>query len=126
MADPRWTWGRKYVMLHQDPTVEKPQKAGLMVPDGWVAYARNGHLFVKQFDYAQGARYPDLNCSVEVFTNADMLEVETLAPLVLLPPGAAVEHIEHWLLFRDVPVPEDDADVDRDVLPRATAKPIRS
>jgi hypothetical protein len=53
---------------------------------------------------------------VEAFTNADMLELETLGPLVHLPPGSAVEHLEHWHLFRNVPTPRNDTDVDRDVL----------
>lgn len=121
MSDPRWTWGEKYILLCQDPQAAGPQKVGAMVPDGWAAYARGGHLFVKRFEYVAGARYPDWGCSFETFTNADMLEVETVAPLVSLEPGASVEHIEHWFLFRDVPMPEDDADVDRDVLPRVLA-----
>jgi hypothetical protein len=118
MSDARWTWGHKYVMLRQDPTLERPQKAGLMVPDGWAAYARDGHLFVKRFNYVPGAKYPDWGCSVETFTNADFLEVESLAPLVYLAPDAFVEHVENWFLFHDVPVPKDDADVDRYVLPK--------
>jgi len=121
LADPRWTWGTRYVMLRQDPAAEKPQKIGLMVPDGWVAYARDGHLFIKKFSYVPGGHYPDFGCSVETFTNADMLEAETLTPLVHLEPGATVEHVEHWLLFRDVPMPQDDADVDAHVLPRVKA-----
>jgi len=121
MADPRWYWGTKYVMLTQDPKLENPQKVGVMVKDGWVAYARGGHLFVKKFNYVDGAPYPDLGCSVEAFTNADMLELETLAPLEHLRPGTTVEHVEHWHLFRDVPAPRNDTDVDRDVLPRIEA-----
>jgi len=117
MTDPRWHWGRSYDLLRQDPNLDAPQKAGAMVTDGWAAYARAGHLFVKRFSYVEGARYPDLGCSVEAFTNADMLELETLGPLILLQPGDAVEHAEHWRLFRDVPAPNSDSDVDRDVLP---------
>jgi hypothetical protein len=116
MTDGRWRWGERYVLLEQDPASQTPQKAGAMVTDGWAAYARAGHLFVKMFRYVEQVRYPDLGCSVEVFTNADMLELETLGPLADLQPGATVEHIEHWRLFRDVPTPQTDADVDRDVL----------
>jgi hypothetical protein len=121
MADPRWTWNAKTVMLRQDPHAVQPQKIGLMAPDGWVAYANRGHLFVKQFAFAPGAAYPDLGCSVETFTNADMAEVETLGPLTILRPGAAVEHVEVWTLHRDVPMPQSDADVDREVVPRVRA-----
>ncbi len=118
MSDPRWTWGYKYVLLRQDPAAQTPQKAGALVSDGWAAYARQGHLFVKTFDYVSGAPYADLGCSAEIFTNADFLEVESLGPLVNLPPGTAVEHVEHWFLFRDVPAPDSESSVDRHVLPR--------
>ncbi|TET53618.1 MAG: hypothetical protein E3J64_03290, partial [Anaerolineales bacterium] len=89
MTDPRWTWGQRYVMLQQDPKAKSPQKVGLSIPLGWAAYARGGHLFVKTFDYVAGAPYPDLGCNFEAFTNADMLEVETLGPPTSLLPGAA-------------------------------------
>jgi len=118
MADPRWTWGEKYIMLRQDPAIEHPQKAGAMVPNGWVAYARAGHLFVKKFSYQVGARYPDHGCCVETFTFSEMLEMETLGPLVSLAPDATVEYVEDWYLLDGVPAPEHDADIDRDVLPR--------
>ena len=121
MSDARWTWGEKYVMLRQDPKATHPQKIGVMVPDGWAAYARGGHLFVKTFTYVEGARYPDMGCSVETFTNADMLEVETLGPLVRLAPGASVEHVEDWFLFDGVSEPKNDADVDANVRPRVEA-----
>jgi hypothetical protein len=118
MADRRWVWGSKYVTLGQDRRANTPQKAGFMVTDGWAAYAREGHLFVKKFSYLEGERYPDFGCSVEVFTDADMLELETLAPLARIRPGSTVEHVEHWFLFRDVPVPSGDTDVDSQVLPK--------
>ena len=118
MADRRWVWGSKYVTLGQDRRANTPQKAGFMVTDGWAAYAREGHLFVKKFSYLEGKRYPDFGCSVEVFTDADMLELETLAPLARIRPGSTVEHVEHWFLFRDVPVPSGDTDVDSQVLPK--------
>ena len=121
MSDIRWTWGQRYVMLRQDPTAETPQKVGVMVPAGWAAYARAGHLFVKKFTYVTGARYPDLGCSVEAFTNADMLELETLGPLVTFAPGGVVEHVEDWFLFEGVPEPRTDDDIDRHVLSKVTA-----
>jgi len=121
LSDPRWTLGRKYILLRQDPRAKTPQKLGVMVPDGWAAYARRGHLFVKKFQYVQGAPYPDMGCSVETFTNCDMLEVETVGPMVCLPPGAAVEHVEHWFLFDGVPMPKNDADVDKYVLPKVVS-----
>lgn len=121
MADPRWTWGSKYILLRQDPQTKTPQKIGAMVLDGWIAYARNGHLFLVTFDYMSEASYPDLGCSAEMFTDGAMLEIETLGPLLRLQPGAFLEHTERWFLFRDVPVPKDDADVDECILPKVRA-----
>lgn len=118
MADPRWLWGSRYIMLRQDPGMDAAQKVGALVPDGWAAYARDGYLFVVRAQFAPDARYPDLGSSVETFTNADMLEVETLGPLIDLQPQAAVEHLERWFLFRDVPAPESEADIDQHILPK--------
>ncbi len=117
MQDPRWTWGTKYVMLRQEPGNVKPQKIGFWVSDGWVAYARAGHLFVKTFEPVPGASYVDFGCNVETFTNDVILEIETLGPLDYVAPGAIVEHVEQWHLFKDVPVPKTDADVDAHIGP---------
>ncbi len=118
MSDPRWTWGQQYILLRQDPAAPTLQKVGASVPAGWAAYARAGHLFVKRFAYVPGAAYPDLGCSVETFTDASFLELETLGPLVSLAPGEAVEHVEDWSLFDHVPMPRSDVDVEAWVLPR--------
>ena len=116
MRDVRWHWGSKYIMLLQDVSLKQPQKIGVMVRDGWTCYIRNRHLFVKKFEFVCGAEYPDFGCSVEVFTNSDMLELETLGPITRLKPGEAVEHIEYWHLLDDVVVPENDDDVDNYIL----------
>ncbi len=118
MSDPRWTWGLKYMMLQQSAKAPQPQMAGLMAPDGWCACAVKGCLFVKRFDYVPGAAYPDFGSCVESFTNGDMIELETLGPLVTLAPGQSVEHVETWSVFAGVAAPKNDADVDRLVLPR--------
>lgn len=115
MADSRWTWGTRYVLLRQADAL--PQKIGIAVTDGWLAYARGGELFVKRFAPLAPGAYPDRGSNVEVFTNAMMLEAETLGPLTTLAPGASVEHVEDWYLFTGATVPSSDADVERDILP---------
>jgi hypothetical protein len=117
MTDPRWTWGQRYILLRQDTHRTEPQKTGMMNLDGWVAYARGGHLFVKTFTYLTGKTYPDFGCSIEVFTNQAMLEVESLGPLTRLEPGESVEHVEHWYLFRDIPQPTSEAEVETWITP---------
>jgi hypothetical protein len=118
LSDPRWRIGRAFIMLRQDPTREGPQKIGLMAPAGWIAYARKRHLFVVRAAYDPGAVYPDFGSSLETYAAVDMLEVETLGPMARIEPHAFVEHVEDWLLFRDVPTPENDADVVTHVLPK--------
>ena len=118
LSDARWTLGEKYLLLRQNPAALTPQKIGATVPDGWLAYARAGHLFVKHFVHQPDAPYPDLGCSAELFTNADMLELETLGPRQIIEPGATIEHRETWQLYRDVPMPRTDADVEAVVLSR--------
>ncbi len=117
MADTRWTWGHHFILLRQNPQEQWPQKIGMSIPDGWAAYAHGGRLFVKQAAYQTGAPYPDNGCSMEFFTNADMLEVESLSPTVKLEPGQSAEQTETWTLFNDIPQPNSEADVVEHILP---------
>jgi hypothetical protein len=122
MADPRWTWGDRYILLRQNGTIDAPQKIGMSSAPGWAAYANKGHLFVKKYHFQPQGVYLDLGASVEMFTNTVMLEVETLGPLTLLEPGAEVVHEEHWYLFSGIPLPTSDKDVEQHVLPIIAGK----
>lgn len=120
MRDPRWMWGSRYIQLRQDPTVPKDdrgkQKVGMLNKQGWMAYLLRGEVFLKRYGYDPNATYPDYGCNTEVFTNADMLEMETLGPLGKIPAGGSVEHVEHWFLFK-ADVGTDEADIDAKLLP---------
>ncbi len=102
LTDPRLVCSKKYIRLRQDPRATAPIKLGLLNVQGWAAYARNGHLFVIQHPTDPTKQYPDFNASLETFTNADMLEIETLAPLTAVAPGGVVGHVEEWWLHRNV------------------------
>lgn len=101
--------------------MQDAQKAGMIVPDGWAGYARNSHLFLKTFEYQEVARYPDFGSNVELFTNGQFLEVETLGPLAQLRPGESRRHTERWFLFEDVATPTDDSSVQAQVIPKVIA-----
>lgn len=116
MKDPRWIWGTKYLQLKQDPQRDVKQKVGLMNKQGWCAYALKGDVFIKCFAFDPQAAYPDYGCNNETFTNAEMLEVETLGPLVKIPPGGSTEHVERWYLFR-APLDETEASLDALLMP---------
>ncbi len=119
LADPRWRFLDRYLVLRQDPANGVPQKLGSFHPHTWGAYMLNGELFVKRYEAAgEPSHYPDMGCSFEMFTSADFLELETLGPLVTLAPGESVTHVERWSLHRGVAVGRwDDAELDRSVGP---------
>ena len=110
MSDPRWTWGQKYIQLQQDPNVEAPQKIGIRNTQQWAASYLNGELFVKFFPYAEDATYPDFNVNMETFTNADILEIESLGPLTrVASDGGRISHREVWKLTKTEVGATDDA-----------------
>ncbi len=106
LSDPRWTWGFDHILLRQDVARPTPQKLGALVPDGWLGYVLNDALLIKRFPYQANATYPDFGCSGEVFTNGEMLELESLGPIVDLQPGTTVEHVETWDLYREPGLPD--------------------
>ncbi len=96
MADPRLTWGDRYIMLRQDNNAQTPCKFGLNCEAGWLAYINSDTALIKRFSHFVDAKYPDNGCSIEVYTNQAMQEIETLSPLYNLAPGESVTHIEEW------------------------------
>lgn len=121
LADTRWTLGTRYILLRQDPSRVEFQKLGVRATDGWLGYWLNGELLLKTFHYNAHALYPDFNTPVELFTSAEMLELETLSPLTRLAPGAAVEHTENWRLFHGVAQPTAEAVVEAEIAPKAAS-----
>lgn len=117
MSDARWRWGERYIFLRQDPSAATPQKFGLQNPYGWAAYALNNQLFIKRFDWQADAVSPDFNINFEAYVDKDILELETLAPLVELKPGHSVTHSEEWSVHRNIALQSIEADVDRLILP---------
>jgi hypothetical protein len=115
-ADSRWSFGSRYAFLRQDAT-KGPTKIGLAHRMGWVGYVNAGTLFVKRFDYREGATYPDLGTRYQTFSNEDMLEMETVGELATLQPGQSAELAESWELFGNVPDVRTEADADRVVRP---------
>jgi hypothetical protein len=115
-ADTRWTFGAKYLLLRQDVN-KGPTKIGLAHREGWVGYLNSGTLFVKRFDYREGATYPDRGTRYQTFSNEDMLEMETVGELVLLKPTESASLVEQWELFQGLPDVQTEADIDRIIRP---------
>jgi len=98
MSDKRLEFSDSYIFVKQDPVARGPAKVGAMANPSWTVYWVDGTAFVKGF-YRKKGEYPDFGCSVEVYTNADMLELETVGPLGTLNPGESAEHIEMWRII---------------------------
>jgi len=118
-SDPRWKLTEKYLTLRQDPRATSPVKAGLWNRNTWQAYMLGADLFLKCATANKPPEsYPDMGCSLETFTNAEFLEMETLGPLESVAPRAAIVHTETWTLYRDIRITEwSDEELDRVIAP---------
>lgn len=120
-TDPRWHFGSRFITLKQDPR-RGPTKIGLAHKQGWVAYEVKGAVFIKRFKFEPGATYPDGGCNFETFTNQDMLEIESLGPMVNLKPGAEATHVEEWQLLPNIGALPTEGVVERELVPRLSPR----
>lgn len=119
LSDKRWQFTPKYILLRQDSKAANPQKIGSFNNDTFGAYHLGNQLFVKRYQADQSKLYPDMGASFEMFTNRDVLELETLGPLTKLVPGATLEHTERWTLRKNIKVTKwNDAELDKVLLDR--------
>jgi hypothetical protein len=116
-TDKRWSFGSKFITLRQDKT-KGPTKLGFAHRMGWVAYLNDKTLFVKRFPWEEGKPYPDNGVNYETFSNEEFLEMESMGPLVKLPPRETAELVETWELVKDVEDFSDEAGIEKKVLPK--------
>jgi hypothetical protein len=117
MTDSRFTWGDEYILFRQDSSKDTPQKIGVMDTAGWAAYVRNNSAFIKFFSHVPGALYEDFGSNLESWTNKDFIELETLGPTQTLQLDETITYEETWFLAADIPTPQNDADVNKSLLP---------
>lgn len=108
LTDRRWKIGKQLIQLTPDSSMHEPQKIGVLNKQGWAAYYSEGELFVKEFEYAPGADYPDYGSNCETYTAGDFLELETLGPMTVLQPGETVSHVEEWRLLNSIELPDEE------------------
>jgi len=97
LTDGRFAYSEHFLRVAQD-TGKPATKIGLKLPTGWAAYQNGEYVFAKHFTYDPAKPYPDRGSNFELFTNAKILELESLAPSEPLNPGETCQHIEHWVL----------------------------
>jgi hypothetical protein len=117
LSDPRFQIGPRFLRLKTDAAMKEPQKVGASNRVGWTAYHRQGQLFIKRTAWQEGQTYPDYGSSIEIYTQSAFIEVESLGPLVTLKPGESASHTERWFLFKDVPLPKTDAELEKVLAP---------
>jgi hypothetical protein len=93
--DPRLKLDDEFILFKANALLP-PFKIGYFNPQGWLAYWLDGVLFRKTFEVHSGLSHPDHNCNSEIYCNDQFVELESLAPLKLLPPGESVSHMETW------------------------------
>lgn len=118
LGDPRWQIASDYIGLYQDESLTDPQKIGhaSFQDHPWLLYVHPlTGTFVKQAAvlYQAEASYPDMGAQLELFTNGEMLELETLSPLFNLHPEMAAEHVERWWTLPERVIPRTEEDVRR-------------
>lgn len=99
VQDPRFAFGPANFQIRYD-VARGPLKVGTFSRTKWIAYQNGNAVFAKSTTAECGAEYPDMGVNVEVFTNPEILELETLGALKKLQPGETLEHVEKWVLFR--------------------------
>ncbi len=109
-ADARFQVGSKYLRVQQDQAISAPFKLGLSHQVGWVVGVVNDALFLKTVEYQDEAVYPDGGSNFELFTNHQILELETLGELRLMEPGESLALTESWWLYPvKSPLPDEDS-----------------
>ena len=109
LSDPNVSFGKHHILIRAE--MNEAFKVGFPNPRGWLAYWLNGALFVKRAKYEAQSAYLDFGSSSECYFNEQFVELETLAPISKIEPGACVSHVETWELFGNVDRPRDEEDV---------------
>jgi hypothetical protein len=106
LADPRITLHGQYWTLQQRPA-SRAFKIGFRHTEGWIGCLLGNLFFAKWIHHDPLAAYPDRGSNAELFTNGDILELESLAPDRPLAGGETATHIEWWHVGR-LPASQQD------------------
>lgn len=96
VRDERINWSNP-VSIEQRPDTP-PLKLGFLHHEGVVHYDFGADRFTKTVAVTEDGLYPDGNCNLEVYTDGDILELETLSPLRTLKAGETLSHREIWTI----------------------------
>jgi hypothetical protein len=110
MTDKRVHWLDKYIVIEQNPDMKGPFKLGINNVDGWAAYINNGNMFIKKFKHCRGRSYPDSGVSYETYVNDNVIEMESLSPVIRVEYGHEAVHVETWSIEKGIKLEKIDAE----------------
>lgn len=102
--DPRLKLGEAYILVQAQPR-DSQFKIGYFNRHGWFGYFYQEWFFCKRFIPRLQGLHPDFGSNVEVFSDHQFVELETLGPLERLEPGEKVQHREIWSLHHTGAMP---------------------
>lgn len=81
-------------------TIPEHQKLFATAREGWLAYAYNNVLFIKQFPDTKPGDYSPNQGEVEIYTNKDKMyaELENHGAYTLLQPEQVLSYVVNWQL----------------------------
>lgn len=96
--------GIKWISIDKNPITDH-QKSFSTACEGWLAYALNGLLFIKQFPDTNPEKYSPQQGEVEIYVNKEKTytELENHGDYQVLKPGESLSYKQTWLL---IPIPE--------------------
>jgi hypothetical protein len=96
--------GINWISIDKRP-IEDHQKLFSAAKEGWLAYALNGLLFIKQFPDTKPDNYSPQQGEVEIYINKEKsyIELENQGAYQLLQPGELLTYNETWFL---IPLPD--------------------
>jgi len=106
LSDKRAAFSTDMMMLKQEKKATTNFKIGTDNRRGWSAYILKDAMFIKHFDYIEGAVYPDGGMNFETYTSPAFIEMESLSPLMHVAPGDTLTHAEKWDIIDDVKAPK--------------------
>ena len=92
--------GINWISIDKKPITDH-QKLFSTAKEGWLAYALNGMLFIKQFPDTKPENYSPEQGEVEIYINKEKsyIELENHGAYVTLNPGKSLKYKQNWFLI---------------------------
>ncbi len=92
--------GIKWFSVDRNP-IEGSVKMFSTAKEGWLAYAFNGVIFIKNFPDTKPENYSPKQAEVEIYIDKEKsyIELENHGPYQLLQPGESITYNENWFLI---------------------------